>query len=172
LIVTLNLGAATVRRPNAVKDAGRKNDWKANIELVHLLNRGSQIAEECLSRELKRLDLASITSRQLLVLQALEHYDTCTQVALTRHTGIDRSTLADLVRRMSGRGWVIRRRSKADAREQLVRISPLGRTIVERARGALADAERAVMQALSAQHGPVLKGALRALWDDEASDRA
>ena len=48
------------------------------------------------------------------------------QKALIDRTGIDRSTLADIIRRMLKKGLILRRRTKEDARAYAVRLSEEG----------------------------------------------
>ena len=60
------------------------------------------------------------------------------QSDLVRATGIDRSTLADMMNRMQKRGWVLRTASVSDARALSVRLaaagsSPAGGPVRERA---------------------------------------
>lgn len=64
---------------------------------VHLLRRCGQYAADLFDAETRGSDL---TPRQLTVLIAVEADDGATQTALVAATGIDRSTLADMVARM------------------------------------------------------------------------
>ncbi|MGI9170300.1 MAG: MarR family winged helix-turn-helix transcriptional regulator, partial [Caulobacteraceae bacterium] len=64
-----------------------------------------------------------------------------TQNALVRATGIDRSTLADLVGRLLAKGLLARERSAADARANTVRLSDTGRAAFEAGVAPAADAD-------------------------------
>jgi DNA-binding MarR family transcriptional regulator len=77
--------------------------------------------------------LPDITESQYEVLSAVETYAPCSQTDLVMATGIDRSTLADVVRRLVKRGLLKRRRTKADARMYAVDLTPEGRKLYERA---------------------------------------
>jgi DNA-binding MarR family transcriptional regulator len=46
-------------------------------------------------------------------------------------TGIDRSTMADIVRRLVKRGWLSRRRTRQDARTYAVSLTTEGQRILE-----------------------------------------
>ena len=82
------------------------------------------------------------------------------QTGLVDRTGIDRSTLADIVRRMQRKGLLQRRRTKEDARAYAVKLTdegrrvlriaePLSKRVDERILDALADqAARAVHRAI------------------------
>jgi DNA-binding MarR family transcriptional regulator len=75
---------------------------------------------------------ARLTSPQFAVLDVLANQGSVDQITLGRAAGIDRSTTADLVNRLVERGLVERRRSRADARRNLVRLSPAGRELHDR----------------------------------------
>ncbi len=60
------------------------------------------------------------------MLSAVAAREGLTQTDLVRATGIDRSTLADLVARMIGKGLLVRERSTSDGRANAVRLSEQG----------------------------------------------
>ena len=60
-------------------------------------------------------------------------------------TGIDRSTLADLVARMTAKGLLERERSTVDARAKAVRLSPEGAARLEAARPRVEAADKRIM---------------------------
>jgi len=66
-----------------------------------------------------------------------------------RATGIDRSTLADLVARMLAKGLLRRERSATDARANTVRLSEAGRGALGAGAGAAADADERLLSLLS-----------------------
>jgi MarR family transcriptional regulator, temperature-dependent positive regulator of motility len=92
----------------------------------HLLHRAEQIASECFA-ELSRNEL---TLRQFAVLAAIAGEPGLNQSALVRVTGIDRSTLADMMSRMEERGLVIRTASATDARALSIQLSPDGSAVL------------------------------------------
>ncbi|MEO8925850.1 MAG: MarR family winged helix-turn-helix transcriptional regulator [Caulobacteraceae bacterium] len=106
---------------------------------THLLHRTLQLA---LDFRAEAAGPAAITQRQFTVLAAAAVAEGGTQNDLVRATGIDRSTLADLVARMLAKGLLERRRSATDARANTVRLSPAGRAAlgVGAAPSAAADA--------------------------------
>jgi DNA-binding MarR family transcriptional regulator len=61
------------------------------------------------------------------VLQAVADSDGLSQTAIMAVTGIDRSSTADLVRRLVSLGLLQRRRIRRDARQYAVRLTPEGR---------------------------------------------
>lgn len=74
---------------------------------------------------------ASYTERQFLLMRQIDHTTDCSQTDLTQFTGIDRSTLADIIRRLIARGVVSRRRSKEDARAYRVRLTEKGKRVYD-----------------------------------------
>src|SRR5690606_12867072 len=89
----------------------------------HLLHRVLQIALEIYSSEMGD---NALTQRQYVVLSALDSSEGLSQADLVRLTGIDRSTLADMVARMLSKGLLMRERSATDGRANLVRVSEQG----------------------------------------------
>ncbi|MGZ8362744.1 MAG: MarR family winged helix-turn-helix transcriptional regulator [Caulobacteraceae bacterium] len=88
------------------------------------------------------------TQRQYAVLEAVEADDGITQTGLVRATGIDRSTLAELVARMIAKGLLARERSPEDARANAVRLTDDGRAALERAKPLAAAADAAILKLL------------------------
>ena len=98
--------------------------------LIHLLHRASQVAEERLMRELGGVD---VTPRQLAVLAAVDAHQGASQTDIVEATGVDRSTVADMVRRLLKRGLVSRKRSKEDARAYAVQLTNAGQRVLAKA---------------------------------------
>lgn len=90
---------------------------------LHLFHRAAQVVTEIYQAEMESYDL---TARQYAVLYALAHSEGLSQSKLVDATGIDRSTMADIVRRMLKKGIIQRKRDKDDARAYEVRITDEG----------------------------------------------
>ncbi len=117
-----------------------------NGSVTHLLHRTLQLA---LDYHADAAGAASLTQRQFTVLAAAAAADGMTQNDLVRATGIDRSTLADLVARMLTKGLLLRERSANDARANTVRLSDAGREALGAGAGAAADADERLLGLLS-----------------------
>jgi DNA-binding MarR family transcriptional regulator len=117
-----------------------------NGSVTHLLHRALQLA---LDYHADAGGAASVTQRQFTVLAAAAAADGLTQNDLVRATGIDRSTLADLVARMLAKGLLLRERSASDARANVVRLSDAGREALGAGAGAAADADERLLGLLS-----------------------
>jgi DNA-binding MarR family transcriptional regulator len=74
-----------------------------------------------------------LTPRQLAVLVTVSNNEGLSQTGLVDRTGIDRSTLADIVRRMQRKGLLQRRRTKEDARAYAVKLTDEGRKVLRTA---------------------------------------
>ncbi|MEJ0064790.1 MAG: MarR family winged helix-turn-helix transcriptional regulator [Caulobacteraceae bacterium] len=99
-------------------------DGGLSQSVTHLLHRVLQLA---LDYHAEASGPAGLTQRQYTVLAAAGAADGVSQSDLVRATGIDRSTLADLVARMIAKGLLERERSATDARANTVRVSEAGK---------------------------------------------
>ena len=124
----------------------------------HLIGRCQQFYGDLYAREAGAREL---TKQQFTLLAALEQNEGVSQTALVEITGIDRSTLAEMVRRMLEKGLLTRERTEEDARANAVAISPAGRKGLRSARNAADRAERALLEALPAPDRQKFVKALR-----------
>lgn len=117
---------------------------------IHLLHRAGQCASEIFQVEMAS---GEVTPRQFAVLVTVAEHEGLSQTQLVERTGIDRSTLADIVRRMLKKGLLQRRRTKEDARAYAVKltdegwrvlhsIEPMARRVDERILAALPPPQR------------------------------
>jgi len=117
----------------------------------HLLRRCVQYANDLFSREPGSSDL---TKQQFTVLAAVEQNEGISQTDLVGITGIDRSTLAEMIRRMIEKGLLDRERTESDQRANAVRMAPGGRKALRSARTASERVERTLLAGLSAADRP------------------
>ena len=82
----------------------------------HLIRRCQQYYGDLYAREAGAHEL---TKQQFTVLAALEHNEGVSQTALVEMTGIDRSTLADMARRMLEKELISRERTEEEFRTML-----------------------------------------------------
>lgn len=75
----------------------------------------------------KRLAEFGLTSRQYLLLKCVGAQDGITQVGLSEMSGIDRSTMTDMVSRLVARNLLVRTKKASDARAYEVRLTEAGR---------------------------------------------
>jgi len=111
----------------------------------HLLHRAQQFAAE---RFTKAMAGAKLTQRQFAVLHATAEEEGLTQTQLVKSTGIDRSTLAELVARMVKNGLLEREKLPDDARANAVKLTSDGRALLEAATLGAMEADSAILSAL------------------------
>lgn len=121
-----------------------KNEKLASSAL-HLLHRAGQIADELFTLNIGASDL---TPRQYEVLRAISLTEEPSQTQLVEMTGIDRSTLADIVRRLVDRGLVMRKRTRHDARMYALRLSDKGTATIRDAAPAVSQTDERLLSAL------------------------
>jgi DNA-binding MarR family transcriptional regulator len=109
----------------------------------HLLHRAEQIASDRFSRLFE-----TVTLRQFAVLAAIDEEPGLSQSALVRATGIDRSTLADMMNRLAKRGLVVRTPSASDARAYSVKLTKTGADVLHNATLSARAADAAILDLL------------------------
>ncbi len=105
-----------------------KKDDPLNRSAAHLLHKAGQFATEVFA---DKVGGDGLTPRQFAVLSVVERHQGLSQTDLVVVTGIDRSTLADIVRRMLKKGLLSRRRTEEDQRAYAIRLSPEGQAVLD-----------------------------------------
>jgi len=111
----------------------------------HLLHRAQQFAAD---RFAGTMAGTRLTQRQFAVLSATSAQEGLSQTELVNMTGIDRSTLAELVARMERNGLLVREKLANDARANAIRLSDKGRALVRTATSRAMEADSAILDAL------------------------
>ncbi len=131
----------------------------------HLMHRALQRALDIYA---ETAGPTAVTQRQFAVLSAVAAHEGLTQADLVRSTGIDRSTLAELVARMLGKGLIARERSNEDGRANTVSLTDKGKQALQEAEPRAQAADEAILKLIpSGKRGGFLAG-LRALSVDRA----
>ena len=112
---------------------------------LHLLHRAGQIADVLFSRE---IGSAEMTPRQFAVLSCVARNADLSQADIVARTGIDRSTLADVVRRLSRQGLLERQRTREDARRYAVRLTDKGSEVLAATKPAAMMADEHILSTL------------------------
>lgn len=115
---------------------------------IHLLHRASQCAGNIFQAEMGSEDL---TPRQYALLVAISQQEGLSQTDLVELTGIDRSTLADVIRRMLKKGLVQRRRTREDARAYAVKLTEVGRKALQACQPMARRVDQRILDALPSQ---------------------
>ncbi|MGF1545043.1 MAG: MarR family winged helix-turn-helix transcriptional regulator [Parvularculaceae bacterium] len=128
----------------------------------HLLRRAQQFAHDLYSKE---VGPSGPTPRQFEVLHTVSQNEGLSQTDLVRATGIDRSTLADMIARMIKKGLLSRSRTKEDARANAVSITAAGKRMLSSAQSSVAKAEAAALDVLPKTQQSAFMKALGAYAD-------
>ena len=126
--------------------------------VIHLLHRVSQRGDDLFDKEVGEADL---TARQFAVLLAVAESEDPSQTDVVEVTGIDRSTIAEMIRRMAKKGLLQRRRSRKDARAYVVRLTDAGREVLKSAEPKAVRAGTAVLARLSGEQRRAFVEALK-----------
>jgi DNA-binding MarR family transcriptional regulator len=113
----------------------------------HLLRRCQQWAFDLYTKE---VGLNGLTPRQFTVLAAVEQNEGASQTDLVDLTGIDRSTLADMISRMIKKELLARKRTDEDQRANAVRITTKGSKALRGVVTAVSKAELRILDPLPA----------------------
>lgn len=127
---------------------------------IHLLHRAGQCAADIFMAEMEGLDL---TPRQFAVLLTVSMNEGLSQTDLVSLTGIDRSTLADIVRRMLKKGLLQRRRTREDARAYAVKLTDEGTRVLAAAQPKVEAVDARILLALTAEQKQTLVADLKAI---------
>lgn len=130
------------------KDAHTKVVDQSHIDQSpsHLLHRVLQIALDIYTTEMGE---GALTQRQYAVLKALQGSTGQSQSDLVKATGIDRSTMAELVTRMIAKNLLLREKSATDARANMVKISDFGKEALLAMQPKVMAADEKVLSLLS-----------------------
>ena len=112
----------------------------------HLLHRAQQLAADLFQHTVTE---ETVTLRQFVLLAAVAEREGANQSELVKATGIDRSTLADMVQRMEGRSLLIRERAEGDGRANAIRLTPTGRELLSDIAPRVSAADAAILGTLS-----------------------
>lgn len=136
--------------PSTVQPPAPHNTNRAQSmnETFHLLHRAGQRAAEVFAL---KSDASELTPRQYAVMAAIAGAKLPSQTDLVAITGIDRSTLADIARRLVQRGLVHRKRTKHDARAYQLVLTETGRAKLDLAVGAARATDDTLLSPLSAE---------------------
>ena len=104
-----------------------------------------------------------VTPVQYAVMTALSIAPGRDQITLARDTGIDRTNVADVLKRLAQRGLIERRRGAADRRVRLAYLTPDGEALTERMEAAMLRAQERLVAPLTEADRARLMRSLAAL---------
>lgn len=130
------------------------------VLLPSLLHRAAQCADWHVERRLARLQL---TARQFAVLDAINRSPGLRQTELGVTTGIDRSTIVNIVDRLERRGLVVRNQAPFDRRAVALLLSIEGQHTVAKARPLVEAVHAQLLAGLPEKFRPEIQALLVAL---------
>jgi len=137
-----------------------ENTDPLNKSAAHLLHKAGQFATEVFA---EKVGSNGLTPRQFAVLSVVERHQGLSQTDLVVVTGIDRSTLADIVRRMLKKGLLSRRRTQQDQRAYAIRLSPEGQAVLDDLAPRAAEADEFILAAIPIELREAFMLALKAI---------
>lgn len=102
-----------------------------------------------------------LTARQYMVLQVINNFPGINQIALQEKTGIDRSTMSEIVRRLTTKRVATRSRSKTDARAYSIRISVKGKQAIRDAQSVVNQVDAYILASMKPRDREVTVRALQ-----------
>lgn len=136
----------------------------------HLLRRNHQRSYEIFARHVGD----DVTRQQIALLIALAQNPGASQRHLVEATGIDKSTLKEMLGRMVARGWVQRERDPEDNRAWTMRITTGGEGLLADRISAVSEAQREILAPLNEADRATFLRCLRILIgiDEEGDQKA
>lgn len=119
-----------------------------------------------------RIDGHGITLRQFVLLSAISSLGSPSQRDLTDGIGMDRSTLSEVIRRLSSNGLILQKQSTEDRRAHVISLTELGRKTLMRTAPIISQAHREFFGILSKAEIDALAGILAKLLKQDAPQRA
>ncbi len=127
---------------------------------LHLLHRVRQYAGELFQKEMSGINL---TARQYVMLVAAAHNDGSSQQDIIDRTGIDRSTVSQIMQTMIRKGLLRRRRTREDARAYAITLTPYGRDVLKASEPIVNRVDEALIATLPAARAAAFVESLRTI---------
>lgn len=127
------------------KAVRRGEDFRLRDSPSHLLRRAQQYASDIFARDGVT---DTVTLRQTVLLAAIAEEEGRSQSELVAATGIDRSTLADMMARMEHKKLISRVAASDDGRAKAVKLTASGRSRLAAALPAMRQVDQAILAVL------------------------
>ena len=125
----------------------------------HLLRRTEQFASDIFFKS----GGDGVTLRQTVLLAAIAESEGASQSDLVRATGIDRSTLAEMMARMEKKGFIARQAARDDGRAKSVKLTVSGRAKLAETLPAVREVDATLISALPKNKRQSFRSTLSAL---------
>lgn len=151
---------------DAISPASRKilDDFRLDDIASHLLRRAHFAAEELFAQEFAD---ESITPRQKAALVMLYQNPGLSQNALADRLFMDRSTVAEMVKRLASSGLIRRAAAKEDQRAYELFLAPGGAALLDRVMPRDMQVEQKVLERLPAEYLPLFIKCVRLIVEQQ-----
>jgi DNA-binding MarR family transcriptional regulator len=144
-----------------------KKETQLDRSPLHLLHRVRQRASELFQAEMSGINL---TTRQYVVLVAVAGDEGASQQGIIEKTGIDRSTVSQVVQIMTRKGLLKRVRTRGDARAYAISLTPYGRDVLKSSEPIVGQVDDALVAPLPAARAAAFLESLRIIVDAFEAD--
>lgn len=132
----------------------------------HLIRRVHQVstalfAEECANE---------LTAVQYAALVAIGAHPRIDATRLSAIIYFDRSTIGDVLDRMSAKGWIVKHPAPSDRRIKLLTLSPEGRKVLRRVQPAIQRVQERLLDPLTAGEAKIIVRLLAKMADVQTRD--
>jgi MarR family transcriptional regulator, temperature-dependent positive regulator of motility len=127
---------------------------------LHLLHRVHQRATELFQEKMAGINL---TARQYVVLVTAAQHDGASQQDIIDATGIDRSTVSQIMQTMLRKGLLKRKRTREDARAYAITVTEHGRDVLKASETIVTGVDEALIGALPATRAKTFIENLRSI---------
>jgi DNA-binding MarR family transcriptional regulator len=127
---------------------------------LHLLHRVHQRATELFQERMAGINL---TARQYVVLVTASQHDGASQQDIIDATGIDRSTVSQIMQTMIRKGLLKRKRTREDARAYAITVTEHGRDVLKASETIVSGVDEALIGALPATRAKTFIENLRSI---------
>lgn len=127
---------------------------------LHLVHRAETYAHDIFVAEMNSV---GITPRQFAILLTVSRGEGLSQMHIAQSTGIDRSTLSEIVGRLHRRGLLQRRRSQEDARAWALDLTSEGQRVLRIAEPIAKRVDQRILESLPVPDRQSFVAALRTI---------
>ncbi len=153
------MATETIRRPDGTSPDA-PDSYRLSQSPSHLLRRAQQYVTDIFARS----GLSdNVTLRQTVLLGAVAETEGASQTELVRATGVDRSTLAEMVSRMESKGLLTRKKDRQDGRAKRVWLTDAGRKRLNQALPAMRAVDDALVSLLPRTRQQPFQSALESI---------
>lgn len=136
---------------------------KLEKSALFLLHRAGQYAADVY---VDKVPARGLTPRQFAVMLTINQNEGLSQADLVEKIGIDRSTLADMISRLTAKQYVQKKRTKEDARAFSLKLSAAGKRVLAQTQPGASATDKKVLSSLSGSERKAFLAALKKISEE------